>query len=135
MPDASRAQAAPTVLEDSSITTSDLYRLATLTRGAVFSTIGSAAPFERIAREISGYYLVGFEPQGNDRDGRDHTVDVKVPRPGLTVRARRALPMAAPSSRAEGPPVSTIRNPQVALELPCASQPTRPATPPPARSA
>jgi VWFA-related protein len=118
MPDASRAQAAPTVLEDSSITTSDLYRLATLTRGAVFSTIGSAAPFERIAREISGYYLVGFEPQGNDRDGKDHTVDVKVPRPGLTVRARRALPMAAPQLEQKELLASTIRNPQIALELP-----------------
>jgi VWFA-related protein len=118
MPDASRSEAAPTVLEDSSLTTSDLYRLATLTRGAVFSTIGSAAPFERIAREISGYYLVGFEPRGSDRDGKDHVVDVKVPRPGLTVRARRALPMAAPALEQKELLASTIRNPQVALELP-----------------
>jgi VWFA-related protein len=116
--DASRSEAPATVLEDSSITTSDLYRLATLTRGAVFSTVGSAAPFERIAREISGYYLVGFEPQGNDRDGKDHTVDVKVPRPGLTVRARRALPMGGPRLEQKDLLLSTIRNPQVALELP-----------------
>jgi VWFA-related protein len=118
MPDASRADAAPTVLEDSSLTTSDLYRLASLTRGAVFGTVGSAAPFERIAREISGYYLVGFEPQGSDRDGKDHVVDVKVARPGLTVRARRALPMAAPPLAQKELLASTIRNPQVALELP-----------------
>jgi VWFA-related protein len=116
--DASRSEAATTVPEDSSITTSDLYSLATLTRGAVFTTIGSAAPFERIAREISGYYVVGFEPQGKDRDGKDHTVDVKVPRPGLTVRARRALPMAAPQLEQKELLASTIRNPQVALELP-----------------
>jgi VWFA-related protein len=118
LPDVSRADASPTVLEDSSLTTSDLYRLATLTRGAVFSTIGSAAPFERIAREISGYYLVGFEPQGGDRDGKDHVVDVKVSRPGLTVRARRALPMSAPQLEQKDLLVATIRNPQVALELP-----------------
>ena len=116
--DASRSEAPATVLEDSSITTSDLYGLATLTRGGVFSTVGSAAPFERIAREISGYYLVGFEPQGNDRDGKDHTVDVKVARPGVTVRARRALPMAAPALAQKDLLLSTIRNPQVALELP-----------------
>jgi VWFA-related protein len=116
--DASRSEAPATVLEDSSITTSDLYRLATLTRGAVFGTVGSAAPFERIAREISGYYLVGFEPQGNDRDGKDHVVDVKVPRPGVTVRARRALPMGAPQLEQKDLLLATIRNPQVALELP-----------------
>ena len=118
LPDPSRSEASPTVLEDSSITTSDLYRLATLTRGAVFGTVGSAAPFERIAREISGYYLVGFEPQGSDRDGKDHVVDVKVPRPGLTVRARRALPMGAPKLEQKELLASTIRNPQAALELP-----------------
>ena len=118
LPDASRADPAPTVLEDSSLTTTDVYRLAALTRGAVFNTIGSAAPFERIAREISGYYLVGFEPQGRDRDGKDHTVDVKVPRPGLTVRARRALPMAAPQLEQKDLLVSVIKNPQIALELP-----------------
>jgi VWFA-related protein len=118
LPDVSRTDPAPTLLEDSSLTTRDLYRLATLTRGAVFSTVGSAAPFERIAREISGYYLVGFEPQGSDRDGKDHIVDVKVTRRDLTVRARRALPMAAPQLEQKEMLASTIRNPQVALELP-----------------
>ncbi len=118
MPDPARSEAAPTVLEDASITTGDLYGLANLTRGAVFSTIGSAAPFERIAREISGYYLLGFEPQGGDRDGKDHVVDVKVARPGLTVRARRALPMAAPRLEQRDLLASTLRSPQLALELP-----------------
>ena len=118
MADPSRSEAAATVLEDDSITTSDLYSLATLTRGAVFSTMGSAAPFERIAREISGYYLLGFEPQGSDRDGKDHVVDVKVPRPGLTVRARRALPMAGPRLEPRELLASTLRSAQLALELP-----------------
>jgi VWFA-related protein len=118
MPDPARAEAAPTVLEDASITTNDLYGLASLTRGAVFRTIGSAAPFERIAREISGYYLLGFEPQGGDRDGKDHVVDVKVARPGVTIRARRALPMAAPRLEQRDLLASTLRSPQLALELP-----------------
>jgi len=118
MPDVARAEAAPTVLEDASITTGDLYGLAALTRGAVFSIIGSAAPFERIAREISGYYLLGFEPQGGDRDGKDHVVDVKVSRPGLTIRARRALPMAAPRLEQRDLLASSLRSPQLALELP-----------------
>jgi hypothetical protein len=60
---------------------------------------------------------------------------VKVPRPGLTVRARRALPMAAPALEQKELLASTIRNPQVALELPCASPRTLRATPPPARCA
>jgi VWFA-related protein len=44
--------------------------------------------FQRIAREIAGYYLVGFEPAESDRDGKEHDVRVKLARPGLTVRAR-----------------------------------------------
>src|SRR5258708_9487318 len=71
MPDVARAEAAPTVLQDASITTRDLYGLAALTRGAVFRILGSAAPFQRLAREISGHYLLGFEPPGDARDRQD----------------------------------------------------------------
>jgi len=44
--------------------------------------------YERIAREIAGYYLVGFEPQPADRDGKEHDVKVKVARSGVDVRLR-----------------------------------------------
>jgi VWFA-related protein len=116
--DASRAQRSNTAIDDYDLVTRDLFRLATLTRGAVFSTVGSAGPFERIAREISAYYVLGFEPQGGDRDGKDHVVDVKVARDGVIVRARRALPMSAPRLDARETLASTLRSPVPALELP-----------------
>ena len=45
--------------------------------------------FDRLSLELSGYYLITFEPQTADRDGRSHDIAVNVSRPGLTVRARR----------------------------------------------
>src|SRR5207245_6762521 len=117
LPDVSQDRAPSTPLEDQDLTTRDLFRLSSLTRGAVFRTVGSATPFERIAREMSGYYLLGFEPQGTDRNGKDHVIDVKVGRPGVTVRARRALPLAAPRDQREIL-AATLRSPLPAIELP-----------------
>jgi hypothetical protein len=58
-------------------------------RGTVFEVHGSGdIPFQRLARELSGYYLIGVEPEGNDRNGQPHHLSVKVRKPGLTVRAR-----------------------------------------------
>ena len=61
--------------------------------------------------------MLGFEPQGADRNGKDHVIDVKVPRPGVTVRARRALPLAAPRDQREIL-AATLRSPLPAIELP-----------------
>jgi thioredoxin-like negative regulator of GroEL len=79
-----------------------LYDLASLARGAVLPVIGSAdPPFQRIARELLGYYLVGFEPLATDRDGKSHDIRVKVKRENVSVRARGLLsiPTAAPSAQ------------------------------------
>ena len=75
--------------EERDLETSSLYDLASLARGAVLPVIGSAdAPFQRIARELMGYYLVGFEPLPTDRDGKSHDIRVKVKRDKVAVRAR-----------------------------------------------
>jgi hypothetical protein len=75
--------------EERDMETRSLYDLAGLARGAVLPLVGSAdAAFERIAHELMGYYLVGFEPAPTDRDGSSHKVQVKVRRDGVTVRAR-----------------------------------------------
>ena len=44
--------------------------------------------FERLSAELSGYYLLGFEPEASDRDGRDHSISVSVNRPDVAIRAR-----------------------------------------------
>jgi VWFA-related protein len=45
--------------------------------------------FARVASELSGYYLLGFEPEAGDRDGKSHSISVKVLRDGLSVRSRQ----------------------------------------------
>jgi len=75
-----------------------LEALANLTHGELFRVSGSGrTPFERIARELSGHYVLGFSPELSDRDGRTHSLDVGVTRSGLTVRTRGRLkvPMSA----------------------------------------
>lgn len=54
--------------------------------------------FDRIVKENSAYYLIGYYPPSAKRDGKFHKVSVKVKRPGLTVRYRKGY--AAPSGKA-----------------------------------
>src|SRR6185436_17526046 len=69
-----------------------LENLAAASRGTFLSLTGNGTPvFERVARELSGYYLLGVESDAADSDGRPHTLRVVVNRDGATVRARRSL--------------------------------------------
>jgi VWFA-related protein len=45
--------------------------------------------FERIVDDNSSYYVLAYYPP-DARPGRNHKIDVRVTRPGLTVRARKA---------------------------------------------
>jgi len=47
------------------------------------------AAFERIVQENSSYYVLGYYPSNDKRDGKYRSVQVRVTRPGLTVRARK----------------------------------------------
>ncbi len=59
--------------------------------------------FERIVRENSSYYLLGYYPANDRRDGRFRPIDVKVNRPGLVVRARKGYVAARARSQPEKP--------------------------------
>jgi len=45
-------------------------------------------PFARIQRDQSSYYLLGYYPTGDRKEGSSHKIVVRVRRPGITVRAR-----------------------------------------------
>jgi VWFA-related protein len=117
--DASVAYSAIATQEDRELEAGGLYDLAAQARGEVLRVVGSGdAAFQRIARELMGYYLLGFEPEPGDRDGRGHVVRVQVSRPKATVRARGLL--AIPTS--PPPPAqvlaASIRSPLLERELP-----------------
>jgi VWFA-related protein len=48
-----------------------------------------AAGMKQIMRDASGYYLLGYTSSSAPTDGRFHTIDVRVKRPGVEVRARK----------------------------------------------
>ena len=53
--------------------------------------------FDRIVADNSSYYVLGYFPANDKRDGRFRKIDVRVTRPGMTVRARRGY--VAPRGR------------------------------------
>ena len=74
----------------------DLRKISDETGGGYFELLKTAelAPtFTRVAQELRSQYLIGFAPAA--LDGKVHKLDVKVTKPGMTVRARRSY-LAAP---------------------------------------
>jgi VWFA-related protein len=65
-----------------------LFALASGTGGlTIFNTNDLAAGLEKIGRELDQYYILGYTPM-HTADGNCHTINVKVVRSGLSVRAR-----------------------------------------------
>lgn len=74
---------------DDGLLSEGLEQLAAQTRGTLATVNTSAtSAFDRLGRELSGYYLLGFEPTDADRRGKEHRIRVAVKPRGLTVRAR-----------------------------------------------
>ena len=119
--DASDRTVSPTLQADQQAREDGLVRLAGTTRGALFRLVGADPyPFNRILRELSGYYLVAFEATSVDRDGRTHRIDVSVNAPGAIVRARPAFRGSPTPSKAaiDDQLVRLLRNPRLVTEVP-----------------
>jgi VWFA-related protein len=90
--DATQGPLPPTFTEDRELQIRGLNDLASLSRGSIFQVVGTAdRAFDRLASEISAYYLLGVEQAPSDRDGRNHRIDVSVQRRGITLRSRQAF--------------------------------------------
>jgi VWFA-related protein len=90
--DATQGPLPPTFTEDRELQIRGLNDLASLSRGSIFQVVGTAdRAFDRLASEISAYYLLSVEQAPADRDGRNHRIDVSVQRRGITLRSRQAF--------------------------------------------
>ena len=73
---------------------------------AVVNTNGFATAYDRIVQENSAYYVLAYYPPNPKRDGKFHKIEVKVNRPGLTVRSRRGY--ANPTGKVVTPAKSVL---------------------------
>lgn len=64
------------------------------------NNIGTA--FDEIAADTNTYYVLGYQPTNTRMDGQYRAIDVRVKRPGLTVRARKGY-LALPPSQMRVP--------------------------------
>ncbi len=120
--DASRGRQTPSPMQDRQLEMGGLAMLAGITRGTMFTSIGTGSNvFDRIAREMTAYYLLSAEPAESDRDGKTHRIKVAVKRKEASVRARRdfsmprdALPALSPEQRL----ATVLKQPLLATELP-----------------
>jgi VWFA-related protein len=80
--------------------------------------------FQRILQDNSTYYVLGYYPANDKRDGRFRNVQVRAVKPGLTVRARRGYVAPLPGKKAtivkEDKPGATSVDLRDALESPVA---------------
>jgi VWFA-related protein len=118
-----QSQLPPSAGEDRELQVQGLENLAGLSRGALFRVIGTGdAIFERLASELSAYYLLGVEQAPSDRDGKRHRIDVEVRRRNVTVRSRRAFVMSAATGgrrqTAEDRLLTALKTPFAVAEVP-----------------
>ena len=94
--DAAMPRISPTRRADRELLLEGLDHLVGLARGTVFPLgANPQAAFARLNLELSGYYLLSFQPQASDRDGKAHQISIGVSRPGVTLRARREFSVDA----------------------------------------
>jgi VWFA-related protein len=88
-----------TLLNTLRLSQQSLQVLATETGGfAAINRNDFAGAFDRVVRDNSTYYMVGYTSTNDRRDGRFRRIEVRVKRPGLQVRSRRGY--VAPRGRA-----------------------------------
>jgi VWFA-related protein len=110
-------EAAPdfaTLRADAGNARDSLRAIASVTGGFAVTNSNNFAPaFERIVRENSTYYILGYYSTNERRDGRYRPLSVRVKRPGLEVRARDGY--LAPTGRIPAPAPAVARTLSPAL--------------------
>ena len=91
-----------------------LYSIADRTGGAAsINTNDMARGMQAAARDGKAYYLLGYAPPGDRKDGRYYPIEVKVTRPGLKIRYRRGYEWLSDQKRADRALSAAIRFPEL----------------------
>jgi VWFA-related protein len=119
---AERMMAPHDAFQDEATMASGLEMLAGMSAGTLFTVVaGADAAFDRVARETSAAYVLGFEPEPADRDGKSHRIQVRVRVPNTIVRSRASFSVpkaaAAPASPAEAV-AAALKPGRLARDLP-----------------
>ena len=117
--DASVAREAATPGRDRALGRDGLELVAGATRGGVFQ-VASAADnaFVRLALELSGYYLLSFEPETADRDGKLHKIKVTVPGRSGEIRSRSEFAIDYKRAKTDDEVMADIvRSPLLAADI------------------
>jgi VWFA-related protein len=78
--------------------TDTMNSLAVDTGGLTLFNANNLSPvLDEIAADTNTYYVLGYQPSNPKMDGRYREIDVRVKRPGVTVRARRGYLALQPS--------------------------------------
>jgi hypothetical protein len=89
---ADRRVMSPTPSRDQYLYSGPLDMLAGMTGGGSFrAEVNAEGIFQRLGRELAGYYRLGVEKEPADQDGKTRRMKVQVSRSGLTVRAREVF--------------------------------------------
>ena len=107
-----------TLRENASNARDSLRAIADVTGGFAVTNSNNFGPaFDRIVRENSTYYILGYYSTNEKRDGKFRSLDVRVKRPGLTVRARNGYLAPTGRTSAPAPRVARSINPALAEAL------------------
>ena len=118
--DASQPRAPQNVNQERAIKETGLSVVTRLGGGELFRIVGNADfSFGRLRSELSGYYLLGFEPDTTDRDGKQHKIAVAVRRPGVQVRSRAEFTVDPPGrGNVDQTIAGLLRSPAFATAVP-----------------
>ena len=96
--DVSSATGTAAIASDRAAEEDSLLAMASRSGGEMIRITGKGnAAFDRVGRELSGYYLLSFSVLPSDRDGKPHRIQLKSGRSNVTVHARSEF-VASPAS-------------------------------------
>jgi hypothetical protein len=99
-----------------------LGNLASMTGGAFYSGVGRATgAFASVEAQITNFYELGLESAPGDDDGQPHKLDLKIKRPGVSVRSRREVVASLrAANREDDTLIELMSQPTDAADLPFA---------------